>query len=264
VTILVLDHSSPGGLGAYAAALQRAGVTWDTVRPYTGQRLPDWAGYDGIIALGGPMGAGDDLALPWIADEKRWIADAVRAGVSFWGVCLGAQLLAASLGAAVYRGAVPEVGIHRITLTPAGLRDPVLSALPAVTDAMQWHRDTFELPAGAVLLARSRRFAHQAYRLGSNAYAVQFHLELSARSALKWREFPGYQGVLRKAEQSKMISVPGRLEAQEPQMQALASEVLTRWLERARRGAGVRYVLPSQNTSTSTRSARTPANTRRQ
>jgi GMP synthase (glutamine-hydrolysing) len=237
VTILVLDHSSPGGLGAYAAALRRAGVAWDTVRTSTGQRLPDWHGYDGIIALGGPMGAGDDVVLPWIADEKRWIADAVRAGVSFWGVCLGAQLLAASLGAAVYRGAVPEVGIHRITLTPAGLRDPVLSALPAVTDAMQWHRDTFELPAGAVLLARSRRFAHQAYRLGSNAYAVQFHLELSARSALKWREFPGYQGVLRKAEQSKMISVPGRLEAQESQMQALARELLTRWLERARRGA---------------------------
>jgi GMP synthase-like glutamine amidotransferase len=233
VAILVLDHSSPGGLGAYAAALRRAGVGWDTVRAYAGQRLPDWRRYEGIIALGGPMGAGDDAVLPWIADEKRLIADAVRAGVSFWGVCLGAQLLAASLGATVYRGAVPEVGFRRVTLTQAGLRDPVLSALPAVTDAMEWHRDTFELPAGAVLLARSRRFA-QAYRFGSNAYAVQFHLELSARSALKWRKFPGYRGVWRKAKQSKAISVPRRLEAQGPHMQALAGELLTRWLERAR------------------------------
>ena len=233
MTILVLDHSSPGGLGAYAAALERAEARWETVRAYTGQQLPDWRGYDGIIALGGPMGAADDALLPWIADEKRLIADAVRAGVSFWGVCLGAQLLAASLGAAVYRGAALEVGIRRVTLTQAGLRDPVLSALPAVTDVMEWHRDTFELPAGAVLLARSRRCAHQAYRLSSNAYAVQFHLELSARSASKWREFPGYRGVLHKAKHSKAISVPGRLEEEEPQMQALESELLTRWLARA-------------------------------
>jgi GMP synthase-like glutamine amidotransferase len=234
VTILVLDHSSPGGLGAYAAALRRAGVSWDTVRAYAGQRLPDWRGYDGIIALGGPMGAGDDVLLPWIADEKRLIADAVRAGVSFWGVCLGAQLLAASLGATVYRGAVPEVGMRKVTLTQAGLRDPVLSALPAVTDAMEWHQDTFELPAGAVLLARSRRFA-QAYRFGSNAYAVQFHLELSARSASKWRGFAGYRGVFRKAKPGKAIFLPGRLEAHGDRMQALAGELLSRWLERAAR-----------------------------
>jgi GMP synthase (glutamine-hydrolysing) len=247
VSILVLDHSSPGGLGAYATALRRAGVSWDTVRAYAGQRLPDWRGYDGIIALGGPMGAGDDVLLPWIAAEKRLIADAVRAGVSFWGVCLGAQLLAASLGATVYRGAVPEVGIHRVTLTQAGLRDPVLSALPAVTDAMEWHRDTFELPAGAVLLACSRRFPHQAYRFGSNAYAVQFHLELSARSAVKWREFAGYRGVWHKAKQGKAISMPGRLEAQGPQMQALAGELLTRWLQRTRGAPG--HAWPRQRLS---------------
>lgn len=234
VTILVLDHSSPGGLGAYAAALRDAGAGWDTVRAYAGQPLPDWRGYDGIIALGGPMGAGDEAVLPWLADEKRLIAEAVRAGVSFWGVCLGAQLLAASLGAMVYRGALPEVGIQSVTLTPAGRHDPVLSALPAVTDVMQWHRDTFELPVGAVLLARSQRFPHQAYRLGTNAYAVQFHLELSSRSAAKWREFAGYRGVWRKAKQGKAVSVPGRLEAQGPQMQALAAELLTRWLTRAR------------------------------
>jgi GMP synthase-like glutamine amidotransferase len=104
---------------------------------------------------------------------------------------------------------------------------------------MEWHRDTFELPAGAVLLARSRRFA-QAYRFGSNAYAVQFHLELSARSALKWREFAGYRRVLRKARHSKAISVPGRLEAHGPQMQALAGELLTRWLHRARAAGQIR------------------------
>lgn len=188
------------------------------------------------------MGADDDVVLPWIGDEKRLIADAVRAGVSFWGVCLGAQLLAASLGASVYRGVVPEVGIRRITLTQAGLRDPVLSALPAVTEAMEWHRDTFDLPAGAVLLAGSRRFAHQAYRFGHNAYAVQFHLELSAHSASKWREFPGYRGVWRKAKQRKMIAVPGRLEMEGPQMQALAGEMLTRWLKRA---PSARAVKPS-------------------
>ncbi len=230
VTVLVLDHSSPGGLGAYEAALTLAGLVWETVRAQAGEPLPDWRAYEAIIALGGPMGANDDLLLPWIGREKDLIANAVSGGVPFWGVCLGAQLLAASLGAAIYRGAAPEVGIRSVMLTAAGRRDPVLNRLPATSDAMEWHQDTFELPAGAVLLASSASFPHQAFRYGRHAYGVQFHLELSPEVARKWRRVPGYQRVLRWAKRTKPIVVPGPLEARGQQMQQRACDLLTHWL----------------------------------
>jgi GMP synthase (glutamine-hydrolysing) len=230
VTVLVLDHSSPGGLGAYKAALSLAGVRWETVRAHAGESLPDWRGYEAIIALGGPMGADDDLILPWIGREKSLIANAECVGVPFWGVCLGAQLLAASLGAATYRGAAPEVGMRRLRLTAAGRRDPVLSGLPTRTEAMEWHQDTFELPAGAVLLASSASFPHQAFRYGRHAYGVQFHLELSPEAAGKWRQVPGYQRVLRWAKGRKPVVVARPPDARGQQMQQRACDLLTRWL----------------------------------
>ncbi len=95
-----------------------------------GQRLPDWRGFAGIVAMGGPMGAYDDALYPWLTDEKRLIAEAVRAGAPYWGVCLGAQLLAASLGAAVTPGARPEVGVAPVTLTSEAAADPVFCAAP--------------------------------------------------------------------------------------------------------------------------------------
>src|SRR5207245_10691966 len=74
--------------------------------------LPDWREFAAIVAMGGPMGANDDAELAWLADERRLIADAVGAGRSYWGVCLGAQLLAASLGRRVYTGQLPGVGVR--------------------------------------------------------------------------------------------------------------------------------------------------------
>ena len=100
--------------------------------------------------MGGPMGAYEDERLPWLRAEKRLIADAVRAGTPFWGVCLGAQLLAASLGARVAPGPSPEVGVLPVYRTAdADARSGVrVDARRFV--ALQWHADTFALPDGAV------------------------------------------------------------------------------------------------------------------
>ena len=101
------------------------------------------------------MSVNDEAELPWLRDEKALIADAVRAGTPFWGVCLGVQLLAASLGARVYAGAEPEVGVLPVELTDEALADPVFAGLPRSLPALQWHGDTFDLPKGAVRLAGS-------------------------------------------------------------------------------------------------------------
>lgn len=189
----VLQHISCEPPGLFSVLLREHSVAVQTVELDAGDSLPDWRDVDLVLAMGGPMGVNDEAAYPWLADEKRWIESAVRAGVPFLGVCLGAQLLAASLGAAVRTGADPEVGVLPVTLTPAGRADPVFAALGQEFPALQWHGDTFQIPAGGVHLGRSAAYAHQAFRFGEAAYAVQFHVEVTEEMVAEWNQVPAYQ-----------------------------------------------------------------------
>jgi GMP synthase (glutamine-hydrolysing) len=189
----VLQHISCEPPGLFSVLLREQGVAVQTVELDAGNSLPDWRDVDLVLAMGGPMGVNDEAAHPWLADEKRWIGSAVRAGVPFLGVCLGAQLLAASLGAAVRTGAEPEVGVLPVTLTPAGRADPVFAALGQEFPALQWHGDTFQIPAGGVHLGRSDAYAHQAFRFGEAAYAVQFHVEVTEGMLAEWNHVAAYR-----------------------------------------------------------------------
>jgi GMP synthase (glutamine-hydrolysing) len=191
VTFLVLQHIACEPPAAFEDELLARGATVDRIEIDEGDPLPDWRGYAGIIAMGGPMGAYEDDRLPWLATEKRLIADAVRAGTPFWGVCLGAQLLAASLGARTFPGPAAEVGLLPVRLTEAARTDPVFATLPAEFVALQWHADTYDLPEGAVCLAESDAYSQQAFVV-HNAYAMQFHVEVDARLATAWGEVPAY------------------------------------------------------------------------
>jgi GMP synthase (glutamine-hydrolysing) len=137
------------------------------------------------------MGVYEEDRLPWLAAEKQLIATAVRSGLPYWGVCLGAQLLAASLGARVAPGPVRELGVMDVKLTAAASKDPVFGGLPQRFPTLQWHGDTYELPEGAVQLARSDQIEQQAFALGS-AYALQFHLEVDGKLADTWMDIPEY------------------------------------------------------------------------
>lgn len=179
---LVLQHIACEPPGVFEDVLHDRDNELYRVELDEGEPLPDWREFDAIVAMGGPMSATEDAVLPWLADEKRLIADAVEAGTPFWGVCLGVQLLAAALGARVYPGPRPEVGLLPVSLTDEAREDPVFSGAPDELLTLQWHGDTFDLPSGAVRLASSPAYENQAFRVG-RAYGVQFHLEVSPEMA---------------------------------------------------------------------------------
>ncbi|GAA2683526.1 MULTISPECIES: type 1 glutamine amidotransferase [Actinosynnema] len=170
----VIQHVPFEGPALVESALVGAGFAVRVVRVDLGAALPGAADVDVLVVLGGPMGVDDDLA--HLADERELIARCVRAGKPVLGICLGAQLPAAALGAPVTRGERPEVGAGEVVLTAD---DPVLGPSGAVLPVVHWHGDAFGLPAGATLLASSDRYPHQAFRVGAS-YGFQFHVELDA------------------------------------------------------------------------------------
>jgi GMP synthase (glutamine-hydrolysing) len=126
--------------------------------------------------MGGPMGVYEHDKYPWIACQKKRLASRLAPERPTLGVCFGAQLLASALGARVYPGPVKEVGFHPLTIVDAPAAAPLrrLEGVPV----LHWHGDTFELPEGAELLASSECYAHQAFAIGPNILALQFHAEM--------------------------------------------------------------------------------------
>jgi GMP synthase (glutamine-hydrolysing) len=231
-TFLVLQHVVCEPPGAYEDELIARGARVCRVQLGEGEQPPrDWAPFAGIIAMGGPMGAYEGEQYPWLLAELALIREAVNADVPFWGVCLGAQLLAASLGASVGPGDAPEIGVLEVSLSEAAAADPVFGRAPSSFAVLQWHSDTYELPAGSVRLASSAAYPEQAFRI-HNAYGLQFHVEVPTDLLEQWGELPAYARSLESA------LGPGALEpmvndwrATAPTTLALARKLFGAWLE---------------------------------
>ncbi|CAB4345747.1 unannotated protein [freshwater metagenome] len=194
--LVVVQHLFCESPGAYDTELDRRGVQREVIEIDTGDKLPDWSEFDGIIAMGGPMSVNDEAEHPWLVEEKRWVAEAVRAGKPFFGACLGVQLLASALGAPVYPLAEAEVGLLPVIRTQEGVADAVIGGLAEPLVTLQWHGDTFDLPEGGVLLASSPAAPNQAFRVGDAAYGIQFHLEVTPEMAEQWAGVPEYSAAL--------------------------------------------------------------------
>jgi len=142
---------------------------------FRGESLPAVDALDWLVVMGGPMGDGDEGLYPWLGPEKRLIREAIGAGKTVLGICLGAQLIAGVLGAGVRKQPFREIGWF-------GLRSimPEASAFfPSEFTAFHWHGDTFDIPGGAVRLCGSEACANQAFSLdGGRVLALQFHLEI--------------------------------------------------------------------------------------
>ncbi len=176
----VLQHVPFEGLGSIEAWLHQrnASITW--TRFFEADRLPALGALDFVIALGGPMSVNDEAQLPWLRDEKRFVADAVRAGKAVLGICLGSQLIANALGARVYPGSEKEIGWFPVR---AEMRSPDTFNFPTSTQVFHWHGETFDLPAEAIHLASSEACRHQAFQIGKRVLGLQFHLETTPESA---------------------------------------------------------------------------------
>lgn len=193
---VVLQHIRCEPPGVFTDVLHERGVEVTRAELDEGDKLPPLQAADILVVMGGPMGVNDEAEHPWLADEKRYIGEAVGIGKPYFGVCLGAQLLAASLGAPVRRGPRPEVGVLTVSPTAESAEDPVLKWFSAETPVLQWHGDTFELPDGARHLASSDSYEHQAFRFGERAYGLQFHVEVTRAMFDEWKTVPAYAAAL--------------------------------------------------------------------
>jgi GMP synthase (glutamine-hydrolysing) len=198
--LLVFQHSAREPLGVLDPMLRRAGFR---IRYLNFSRepdaRPDVSRYNGLVVLGGPMNVDQQAQYPHLATEIGAIQDALARGIPILGICLGAQLLAAALGANVRPNTVREIGWYRLHPTAEAGTDLLCRHLEGDPHVFQWHAYTFDLPTGAVHLASTPTCPNQAFRFGDRAYGLQFHLEADEHLIQRWLHVPEYR---REAEAS--------------------------------------------------------------
>ena len=189
--LLVLQHVAHEILGTLNPLLKRAGFR---IRYVNFGRHPDAQpnldGYHGLVVLGGPMSVYEDHLFFHLITEMKLIENAIQRNVPVLGICLGAQLIAKTLGANVYPNKQKEIGWYDLHTAPEAARGSILKSLGRTEKVFQWHGDTFDIPASAVHLAQSPVCLNQAFRYGEKVYGLQFHLEVDEAMILRWLKVP--------------------------------------------------------------------------
>jgi GMP synthase-like glutamine amidotransferase len=234
--LLVLQHIACEHPGVFSEVMAERGVEAVAVELDQGEPLPDWREFDAVLAMGGPMGAADDSAHPWLAVERRLVREVAEAGHPFLGVCLGVQLLAAALGAPVRAMEGAEVGLLPVELTPEGRAHPLFAGVEAPILSLQWHQDTFELPPDTIHLASSPAVANQAFQAGERAFGVQFHLEVTPAMAREWAEVPAYRRSAERAlGRQRGAEFLAEIESRAEDLHPVARRLFANWLDLASR-----------------------------
>ncbi len=188
MNIVAFRHTNSDGLGSIAHILKKAGehhIYFDTYLDELGHF--DALAPDLLIVLGGAPGVYQEDIYPFLKAERIILEKRLAADLPTLGICLGAQLMAAALGAKVYKGPNgSEKGWHELSVNEAGMKTPVRHFDKSQTSMMQWHGDTFDLPEGATLLASSEKYRHQIFSWGKNAFAMQCHIEVNQPLLKSW------------------------------------------------------------------------------
>ena len=192
--LLVFQHSAREPLGLLDPLLRRHGFRIRYVNfSREPEAKPDISRYNGLIVLGGPMNVDQADRFPHLTAEIAAIQEALERDIPVLGICLGAQLLAAALGANVRPHTVREIGWYPLHPTAAAQSDRLCRHFDGSQYVFQWHAYTFDLPPGAVHLASTPACPNQAFRYGDRAYGLQFHLEADERLIQKWLQVPEYR-----------------------------------------------------------------------
>lgn len=173
------QHVPFEGLGCIEAWLRAARYEITDTRFFAAPAFPTLEEVDFLIVMGGPMSVNDETEYPWLVEEKQFIRRCILAGKPVLGICLGAQLIANAMGARIYRHHTREIGWFPIQAVQS--RGMTFRFPPSV-EVFHWHGETFDLPVGAILLARSEACEHQAFQLGRSVIGLQFHLEITPES----------------------------------------------------------------------------------
>jgi len=181
-----VDNEGPGTLGAYLSE-NKIGYDMADVWKDNGASLCslDLADIGGVVIMGGPMNVYEEEKYPFLTMEKYLIRELVMQKIPVLGICLGAQLIAVSLGGRVRKSPVKEIGWYGLTLTEAAQNDPLMKTFDIRTKVFQWHEDTFELPAGGILLAQGNGI-HQAFSFQHTVWGFQFHVEVDGAMLSSW------------------------------------------------------------------------------
>lgn len=217
--ILLVIHQKTSDSGLVGEILRTKGYELDIRCPSIGEELPHTMdSHEAVVIFGGPMSANDSETLPFIRTELDWIPTALSSGKPFFGICLGAQLLARVLGASVTPH--PE-GMTEIGYFPVEPADAAPEPFNSLRYVYHWHLEGFGLPTGAVKLAKGEIFETQAFRYGDNAYGVQFHPEMTKKMLRKWTTLGAH-----------MLALPGAQSREEQiQKQLLYGSECETWLK---------------------------------
>jgi GMP synthase-like glutamine amidotransferase len=224
VRVHVCQHVQFEGIGSIAAwaSARRAEVShsrlWEK-----GASLPRPADFDMLILMGGPMSANDEGLHPWLRAEKRLVAAAIEAGHPVLGICLGAQIIAAALGARVYANPRKEIRWFPVWKPSAGVLPRVAAAVPDGSLVFHWHGETFDLPVGAARFFQSDACVNQAFAIDERVVGLQFHLEVTPESVAEMARH-GRNELVRAdyvQTEAELLSEPGRCAAPNAAMAAL-------------------------------------------
>ncbi len=188
-SVLIVRNWPPAGIFSLARPLAARGLEIvDVVAPEA-----DWGAIDPLeadvaVILGGPQSVYQEQEFPYIPPQIALAERRLAAGRATVGVCLGAQVLVRALGARVYQGEAEEIGWGPITLTEAGEASALAPLGADGLELVHWHRDTFDVPEGAVRLAETPLYANQAFAYGGHGLALQFHPEATVEAVACWTE----------------------------------------------------------------------------
>ena len=180
--IHVFQHvpfEGPASIGVWA---NEAGHRITDTRFFADDPLPAFRDFDWLVVMGGPMNIYEDVRHPWLPKERRFIRESIERKKAVLGVCLGAQLIADALGSRVYPNSRKEIGWFPLRRTEGAAGSEWGRWLPYDREVFHWHGDTFDLPDGAVHLARSDGCENQAFSFNDTVLALQFHLEMTPDS----------------------------------------------------------------------------------